>query len=111
MKEVINSCFEARKAELKADGVAGRWISPLQQHVIPAIGAHPITDINQHAVKRVLDPIWHEKADTATKCLNRLSLSLKQGNGQATTRKLYRFCTGEAQNPGEMGRKIMQTAA
>lgn len=28
-------------------------------------------------IKRILDPIWHEKAETATKCLNRLSLTLK----------------------------------
>lgn len=33
VKETIVPCFEARKAELKGDGVAGRWISPLEQHV------------------------------------------------------------------------------
>lgn len=77
VREAIASCFEARKAELKGDGVAGRWISPLEQHVIPAIGTLPITDIDQHIIKRVLAPIWHDKAETATKCLNRLSLTLK----------------------------------
>ncbi|MFV0410761.1 MAG: tyrosine-type recombinase/integrase [Paracoccus sp. (in: a-proteobacteria)] len=77
LKEAVLSCLEARKAELKGDGVAGRWISPLEHHVIPAIGTLPITTIDQHTIKQILEPIWHEKAETAAKCLNRLSLTLK----------------------------------
>jgi hypothetical protein len=29
--------FEARKAELKGDGLAGRWLSPLSLHVLPKL--------------------------------------------------------------------------
>lgn len=32
LKEAIDGCFEARKAELKRDGDAGRWMSPLKTH-------------------------------------------------------------------------------
>ena len=35
VKQAIEGCFEARKAELKGDGEAGRWMSPLNVHVIP----------------------------------------------------------------------------
>lgn len=75
--EAISGCFEARKAELKRDGDAGRWMSPLSTHIIPKLGKLPIEDIDQHALKRVLDPIWHEKTEAAAKALNRMSLTLK----------------------------------
>ncbi|WP_369426153.1 Arm DNA-binding domain-containing protein [Hyphomonas sediminis] len=35
VEEAINDCFRARQAELKEDGNAGRWMSPLRNHVMP----------------------------------------------------------------------------
>ncbi|MCB1417674.1 MAG: integrase arm-type DNA-binding domain-containing protein [Notoacmeibacter sp.] len=75
--EAIASCFAARQAELKGDGVAGRWMSPLSTHVIPAIGKMPIEDVDQHVLKRMLEPVWHEKPDSARKAMNRINLTLK----------------------------------
>jgi integrase len=77
LKEAIASCFEARKADLKGDGEAGRWMSPLSLHIIPKLGSYPVTEIDQHILKDILAPIWHKKADTAEKALNRISLTLK----------------------------------
>ena len=77
VEEAIYGCFEARQAELKGDGKAGRWLSPLSVHIIPAIGGTAIEDVDQHLLKRVLEPIWHEKSDTARKAINRLNLTLK----------------------------------
>lgn len=75
--EAIASCFEARKAELKHDGEAGRWMSPLKVHIIPKIGRYPIEEVSQHVLKDVLGPIWHAKTEAAEKALNRMSLTLK----------------------------------
>lgn len=75
--DAVHSCFAARQAELKGDGKAGRWLSPLNTHVLPKIGTMPIEDIDQHELKRVLEPIWHEKPDTARKAMNRINLTLK----------------------------------
>ncbi|PUB08320.1 tyrosine-type recombinase/integrase [Yoonia sediminilitoris] len=69
--------FEARKAELKGDGKAGRWLSPLNLHVLPRLGRVPVTDLDQRDIRDTLAPIWHEKADTARKAMNRLSIVLK----------------------------------
>ena len=33
LNDVALDCFEARKAELKGNGKAGRWFSPLELHV------------------------------------------------------------------------------
>jgi integrase len=69
--------FEARKAELKGDGTAGRWLSPLTLHVLPKLGRVPVTDLDQRDIRDTLAPIWHTKADTARKALNRLSIVLR----------------------------------
>ncbi len=77
LAEAITGCFGARKAELKRDGDAGRWLSPLNGHIIPKLGAYPVEEISQHALVETLAPIWHEKPEVARKCLNRVSLTLK----------------------------------
>jgi len=69
--------FESRKAELKGDGTAGRWLSPLTLHVLPKLGRVPVTDLDQRDIRDTLAPIWHTKADTARKALNRLSIVLR----------------------------------
>lgn len=74
---VAAEAFEARKAELKGDGKAGRWFTPLELHVLPKIGKVPVEDIDQRDIKDALAPIWHSKADTARKALNRLNITLK----------------------------------
>jgi len=77
LNDIALDCFESRKAELKGDGVAGRWFSPLEVHVLPKLGKMPVADIDQIDIRDCLKPIWHEKADTARKAMNRLSLCLK----------------------------------
>jgi integrase len=69
--------FEARKAELKGDGLAGRWLSPLTLHVLPKLGRVPVTDLDQRDIRDTLAPIWHTKSDTARKAINRLSIVMK----------------------------------
>ncbi len=64
---VTEEAFQARQAELKADGKAGRWMSPLTLHVLPKLGRVPIEEIDQQDIRNTLAPIWHEKADTARK--------------------------------------------
>ncbi len=77
LETVAEQAFEARKAELKGDGKAGRWFSPLQLHVLPRLGKTPIEDIDQNDIKLTLAPIWHDKADTARKAMNRLGIVLR----------------------------------
>lgn len=69
--------FEARKAELKGDGKAGRWFTPLELHVLPKLGKVPVEDLDQRDIRDCLSPIWHEKADTARKAVNRLNIVLQ----------------------------------
>ncbi len=76
LKDVALDAFESRKAELKDNGKAGRWFSPLELHVLPKLGNVPVAEINQIDIRDTLAPIWHNKADTARKAMNRLGICL-----------------------------------
>lgn len=77
LKEIAADAFESRKAELKGDGKAGRWFSPLELHILPKLGNVPVAELDQTDIRDVLAPIWHTKADTARKALNRLSICVR----------------------------------
>lgn len=77
LEDIARDAFESRKAELKGDGIAGRWFSPLEIHILPKLGKVPVVDIDQTDIRDVLSPLWHEKAETARKAINRLNICLK----------------------------------
>jgi integrase len=77
LKDVAQDAFESRKAELKGDGKAGRWFTPLELHVLPKLGSVPVAEIDQRDIRDVLAPIWHDKGETARKALNRLRICLR----------------------------------
>ena len=77
LSDIAVDAFESRKAELKGDGKAGRWFSPLELHVLPKLGKMPVSEIDQRDIRDTLAPIWHDKAHTAKKAMNRLSICIK----------------------------------
>lgn len=77
LSDIALDAFESRKAELKGDGKAGRWYSPLELHVLPKLGRVPIADIDQKDIRDTLAPIWHTKAETARKAMNRLGIVMR----------------------------------
>lgn len=77
LKDIANDAFESRKGELKGDGEAGRWFSPLRLHVLPKLGKIPASEIDQTDIRDALAPIWHSKAETASKALGRLAICMR----------------------------------
>ena len=82
LTETIYAAYEARKASLKSDGRAGRWLSPLELHIIPAIGHLPVTSIDQNLIRDALRPIWRDKNPTAKKAITRLKIALDHAVAQ-----------------------------
>lgn len=76
LKNVAPLAFEARKPQLRGDGKAGRWYSPIKTHVLPALGDKPVEDITGTVIADALRPIWHTKTDVARKALTRLKACL-----------------------------------
>lgn len=77
LRDVASDAFESRKASLKGDGTAGRWYSPLELHILPKLGGVPVSEITARDIRDTLQPIWHSKASTAIKALNRLGIVLR----------------------------------
>ncbi len=77
LTDIALDAFESRKAELKGDGKAGRWFSPLELHILPKLGRVPVADIDQKDIRDTLAPIWHTKAATAEKAMSRLSIVMR----------------------------------
>lgn len=69
--------FEAIKADLKDEGKAGRWMSPVTTHVLPALGEMPITTIERDDILRMARPIWNVSPEAAKKAVNRLKYILE----------------------------------
>ena len=72
----IQQCFNAKKASLKSSGKAGRWLSAVNNHVIPKIGHIAVEDVDQSIIVRTLSPIWNNKPETARKALSRINQTL-----------------------------------
>jgi hypothetical protein len=51
LQDVALDAFESRKAELKGDGKAGRWFSPLEIHILPKLGKVPVAEIDQRDIR------------------------------------------------------------
>ncbi|WP_209599720.1 site-specific integrase [Ruegeria sp. HKCCSA071] len=77
LKNIAPAAFEARKAQLKGDGEAGRWYSPIKTHILPALGEKPVEDITGTVIADALRPIWHTKTDVARKAITRLKACLR----------------------------------
>ncbi|MAM25727.1 MAG: integrase [Rhodobacteraceae bacterium] len=77
LRAIAEATLAAKRSELKGDTNASRWISPLRIHVFPKLGQVPVEELDQQDIRSTLAPIWHSKADTARKALNRLNLVLK----------------------------------
>jgi integrase len=74
LAELVTAAHDARKATLRDDGRRGRWLSPLQSHVLPKLGKRAISTLTQMDLRDCLAPIWRTKHPTATKCAQRLQI-------------------------------------
>lgn len=75
--DLTDMVFEARKASLRGDGTRGRWRSPIDLYMIPAIGKKPGSQITQRDVVDALKPIWKSKPPTAEKAIQRTRIILR----------------------------------
>ena len=74
---MTDAAFEAIKPDLKRDGEAGRWMSPMSTHIIPALGRRDVTSITAADIHATLKPIWRTKTSAAEKALQRLGIVLR----------------------------------
>lgn len=74
--ECATAYIEANRAGWKNDKHAGQWKTTLATYASPIIGKLPVADIDKGLVLKVLEPIWNEKAETASRLRGRIEAVL-----------------------------------
>jgi integrase len=67
-----SKCHDSKVPEFKNEKHAKDWISSVNRYAIPKIGDLPINEIELPHILAVLEPIWTEKTETATRLRQRL---------------------------------------
>lgn len=78
-EELALMVFEGKKAGLRGEGKRGRWMSPINNHLIPKFGKRRVSQINQLMVADALRPIWKTQYPTAEKAYQRLRIIFTSG--------------------------------
>lgn len=77
-REMTETAFASLQPTLRGGGKNGRWLSPIEKHVLPKIGSRRASDLSADDFETVLRPIWHDKQPTAKKVVNRCRIILRK---------------------------------
>jgi integrase len=75
-REAARRCHAAKAPEFKNEKHRKEWITTLERHVFPALGNLAVAEITLPHVLKALEPIWHEKTETATRVRQRIEAVL-----------------------------------
>lgn len=64
--------IERKRPEFRNDKHAKQWASTLEAYAYPVIGALPVDQIELAHIKKILDPIWTTKTETAKRLRGRV---------------------------------------
>ena len=74
--QAVERYLEKKKAEFRSDKHRKQWRATLDTYAGPVIGSKRVADITRQDVLRVLEPIWEEKTETATRLRGRIEAVL-----------------------------------
>jgi integrase len=79
----LNTFSEVAQAYIQSHGDGWRnakhraqWVNTLETYAAPIIGKLPVAQVDVGAVMRVLEPIWREKPETASRLRGRIEATL-----------------------------------
>jgi integrase len=75
-KQCAESYISTHKAGWKNPKHAQQWVNTLETYANPVIGSIFVKDVGTSHLKEILDPIWNEKTETASRVRNRIELIL-----------------------------------
>lgn len=74
--EAVSKCLEARSLEWRNIKHGQQWINTLTTYASPVLGKLPVELITTDLVHKVLEPIWVDKTETATRVRQRIETVL-----------------------------------
>lgn len=67
---------EAKLSELGTEADRTRWKSSIERYVLPHVGDLLVDDLTVQDMLRVLEPVWHDKTETASRVRSRIEAIL-----------------------------------
>ncbi|MEO0426176.1 MAG: integrase arm-type DNA-binding domain-containing protein [Pseudomonadota bacterium] len=74
--QAAEQCIKALSAGWKNEKHAAQWPSTLNSYAMPVFGHLPVAEIDTGLVMKVLEPIWLEKPETASRLRGRIEAVL-----------------------------------
>lgn len=71
-EQAARRCHAAREKEFRNAKHRKDWIASLERYAFPKIGPLAVADVELAHVLSVLEPIWHERTETATRVRQRM---------------------------------------
>jgi integrase len=75
-KACATSYIDTHKDGWRNEKHAQQWTKTLEKYAYPVIGQVLVKDVNTAQIKEILDPIWKDKTETASRVRNRIELVL-----------------------------------
>jgi integrase len=73
-KQAAEGFYKAKAHEWKNAKHSAQFLSTLEAYAYPFIGELPVAEIEIEDVLRVLEPIWHDKTETASRVRGRMEV-------------------------------------
>jgi integrase len=70
-------------AEWKSEVHAKQWPASLRAYVYPQIGDTPVSEITPAMIRQIIEPLWINKTETASRVLNRIHMVLAYATSHA----------------------------
>jgi integrase len=74
--EVANMYIAAYEQSWRSPKHRQQWHSTLRDYVLPAIGEMPVGSVDTGAVMKIIEPLWREKTETASRVRGRIEAVL-----------------------------------
>src|SRR5690625_2486390 len=71
-KEAVDRFLRMKLTEFRNEKHRDQWENTLRQYAVPVLGALPVDQIQVRDVLKVLEPIWIEKTETASRLRGRI---------------------------------------
>lgn len=98
-KDVAEAYIKANEAGWRNDKHRSQWKNTLKSYVYPVIGDLPVSEVATAHVLQILEPIWKDKAETASRLRGRIETVLDAAKARG-----YR----EGENPARWRGHIAQ---
>lgn len=74
--EIANTVLEIKNAELTNEKHKAQWRTTLEQYANPTIGSLPVNQITVDHIHSLLEPLWLQKTETASRLRGRIQVVL-----------------------------------